>query len=322
MRAIVVRQFGPPEVLKLEDYPDPKPGAGQVLVRVRAAGVNPVDTYIRSGAYARLPNLPYIPGTDLAGIVESVGANVRSWKAGDRVYAHGVSAGSGAFAELALCDEHHLHPLPARTTFQQGAALGVPYGTAWRALFIRAQARAGESALVHGASGGVGTAALQMARASGLKVFGTAGTAEGLALVREQGAHDAFNHREAGYLDRLMQATGGTGVNLVIEMLANVNLDRDLDLLAPRGRVVIVGNRGRIEVDPRKTMAKDSDVRGMSLANASREELATIHAGIVEGLEKGTLNPVIGRELPLGEAAKANELVMQPGARGKIALVP
>jgi NADPH:quinone reductase len=321
MRAIVVRQFGAPDVMTLEELPDAEPAAGQVLVRVRACGVNPVDTYIRAGGYPRLPALPWRPGTDIAGIVERVGAGVAGWKPGDRVYGHGVSAGSGGYAELAVCEDHQLHRLPQQVTFQQGAALGVPYGTAWRALVNRGEARAGETVLVHGASGGVGTAAVQMAQARGLRVFGTAGTAEGLAVVREQGAHEAFNHRDAGYVERLAQATGGRGVDLILEMLANVNLDRDLDLLAPRGRVVVVGNRGRIEIDPRKTMGKDSDVRGMSLANASREELAGIHAGIVAGLETGTLKPVIGRELPLAEAPRAHALVMEPGARGKIVLV-
>jgi NADPH2:quinone reductase len=321
MNAILVHTFGGPEVMKLEQVPDPQPGPGQLVVRVRAAGVNPVEAYIRAGGYPRLPPVPYIPGTDIGGVVEGVGSGVAMFKPGDRVYAHGVSAGSGAYAELAVCEEHHVHRLP-QVTFAQGAALGVPCGTAWRALFIRAQARAGETVLVHGASGGVGTAVVQMARAHGLKVFGTAGSDEGLALVREQGADEAFNHREPDYLDQLKQATGGKGVDVIVEMLANVNLDRDLDMLAPRGRVVVVGNRGRIEIDPRKTMAKDSDIRGMSLANASREELTTIHAGIVEALEKGTLSPVIGHELALSEAAKAHNLIMQPGARGKIVLVP
>jgi len=321
MNAILVRQFGAPDVMKLEEMPDPEAAAGQLLVRVRACGVNPVDTYIRAGGYARLPKLPWLPGTDIAGVVERVGRNVDRWTAGDRVYGHGVSPGSGGYAELAVCEEHQLHPLPAHITFQQGSALGVPYGTAWRALINRGEARAGETVLVHGASGGVGTAAVQMARARGLRVFGTAGTNEGLALVREQGAHDAFNHREPGYAEGVLQATGGRGVDLIVEMLGNVNLDRDLDLLAPRGRVVVVGNRGRIEIDPRKTMGKDSDVRGMSLANASPQELAGIHAGIVAGLETGTLKPVIGRELPLAEAPRAHTLVMEPGARGKIVLV-
>lgn len=322
MRAVVVRQFGPPEVLKVENVPDPAPGAGQVLVRVGAVGVNPVETYIRSGAYARLPNLPFTPGSDLAGTVEQVGSDVTTFRKGDRVYAHGVAAGSGAYAELAVCEEHQLHPLPAHVTFHQGAAMGVPYGTAWRALFVRASARAGETVLVHGASGGVGTAAVQIASAHGMRVIGTAGTAEGLALVREQGADDALNHRESGYLDRFMQVTAGRGADLILEMLANVNLDRDLDVLAPRGRVVVVGNRGRIEIDPRKAMTRDAAILGMTLVNASREELATIHSGLVAGLENRSLNPVVGRELRLDQAPQAHVAIMEPGAHGKIVLVP
>ena len=320
MRAIVVKEFGPPDVMKVEEVPDPAPGPGQVLVRVAAAGVNPVETYVRSGAYARLPTLPYIPGTDLAGAVERVGANVSAVKPGDRVYAHGVAPGSGAYAERAVCEEHQIHPLPAHVSFAQGAAMGVPYATAWRALFIRGHARAGETVFIHGASGGVGTAAVQMARAHGLRVIGTAGTPGGLTLVREQGAHEVVNHRDAGYLDRVRELTGGTGFDLILEMLANVNLDRDLDLLALRGRVIVVGNRGRIEIDPRKTMAKDAEIRGMTLANASREELAGIHAGLVAGLENGTLKPVIGQELTLEQAPRAHVAVMESGAHGKIVI--
>jgi NADPH2:quinone reductase len=322
MHAIVVRQFGPPEVMQIETVPDPSPGPGQVLVRVAAAGVNPVDTYIRSGAYARLPPVPYTPGSDLGGTVERVGANVTAFAPGDRVYAHGVAAGSGAYAEMAVCEDHQLHPLPARVSFAQGAALGVPYGTAWRALFNRGNARAGETVFVHGASGGVGTAAVQLARAHGLRVIGSAGSAEGLAHVRDQGAHEAVNHREAGYLDRVKEITGGRGVDLVIEMLANVNLDRDLDLLALRGRVVVVGNRGRIEIDPRKTMSRDAAILGLTLVNATREELAGVHAGIVAGLENGSLKPVVSRELPLERAPEAHVAVLESPHRGKIALVP
>ncbi len=322
MRAIVVREFGAPEVMTLETVPDPSAGPGQVVVRVRAAGVNPVETYIRAGTYARLPQVPWTPGSDLGGIVEKAGPDVTAWKPGDRVYAHGVAPGSGAYAEFAVCEEHQLHPLPGRVTFAQGAAMGVPYATAWRSLFIRGHARAGETVLVHGASGGVGTAAVQMARAHGLRVIGTAGTAGGVTQVREQGAHEALNHREPDYLQQAMRLTDGRGVDLVLEMLANVNLDRDLDLLAPRGRVVVIGNRGRVEIDPRKAMSKDAAILGMQLVHASREELAGIHAGLVAGLETGTLSPVIGRELPLADAAKAHVAVMEPGARGKIVLVP
>jgi NADPH2:quinone reductase len=318
MKAIVVREFGPPGVMKLEEVPDPVAGSGQVVIRVRAAGVNPVDTYIRSGAYARKPNLPYTPGTDIGGVVESVGQGVSRVRPGDRVYAHAVNGGC---AERALCEEWQVHPLPDRASFQQGAAIGVPYATAWRALFIRAHARAGETVLVHGASGGVGTAAIQLARSHGMRVIGTAGTDAGLQLVRDQGAHEALNHRDPAYFDRIMPLTGGAGVHVVLEMLANVNLDRDLDVLAFRGRVVVIGSRGRIEIDPRKTMGKDAAVLGMTLFNATREEFVEIHSGIRAGLENGTLTPVIGREMPLDQTARAHEAVMEPGAMGKLVLM-
>ena len=176
MRAIVVHEFGPPEVMKLENAPEPAPGPGQVTIRVHAAGVNPVDTYIRAGAYARKPNLPYTPGTDVGGVVHAVGADVTRVRVGDRVYGH---AAIGGYAEVALCEAWQVHPLPPGSSFQQGAAIGVPYATAWRALLMRAQARPGETVLVHGASGGVGTAAVQIARAQGMRVIGTAGTRRG-----------------------------------------------------------------------------------------------------------------------------------------------
>ena len=319
MKAIRVHEFGGPEVMKIEDVPDPSPGPSQVLIRVKAIGVNPVDNYIRSGTYARKPQLPYTPHTDLGGVVEAVGPSVTRMKKGDRVYAFAAASGG---AELAVCEEWQVMPLPDAVTFQQGAAIGVPYGTAWRALFIRAHARAGESVLVHGASGGVGTAAVQIARAHGLRVFGTAGTAEGLRLVREQGAHEVFNHRDADYTSAILAATGGAGVSVVLEMLANVNLDRDLDLIGMRGRVVVIGNRGQVQIDPRKSMGKDGAILGMTLFNADADELREIHAGIVAGLENGTLRPVIGKELPMTDAPKAHQAVMEPGAFGKIVLIP
>jgi NADPH:quinone reductase len=319
MKAIVVREFGPPDVMKLEDGPEPVPGPGQITIRVRAVGVNPVDTYIRAGTYARKPDLPYTPGTDVGGVVQAVGANVTRVRTGDRVYAH---AAIGGYAEVALCEQWQAHRLAERTSFQQGAAIGVPYATAWLALLMRAQARPGESVLVHGASGGVGTAAVQIARAHGMRVIGTAGSEEGLALVHSQGAHEVLNHRDADYLQRLLPLTDGRGVDVVLEMLANVNLDRDLDVLARQGRVVVIGNRGRVDIDPRKAMGRDAAILGMLLSNATRAHLEEIHAGIVAGLENGTLNPVIGKEIPLAAAAKAHGAVMESGALGKIVLVP
>ena len=318
MKAIRVTAFGGPEVLKLEEVPTPQPGPGEVLVRIRAAGVNPVETYIRAGTYARLPNLPYTPGNDGAGVVEQVGSDVSEFKAGDRVYTAGSL--SGTYAEFALCKKDQVHPLPANVSFAQGAAIGTPYATAYRGLLQRAGAEPGEILLVHGASGGVGTAAVQLARAHGLRVFGTAGSDEGLKLVREQGAHEVFDHRAPDHFEKIMKATGGHGVDVIVEMLANVNLGKDLTILAKGGRVVIIGSRGPVEVNPRDTMQRDADVRGMILPNTPPAQLASIHAALVAGLENGTLRPVIGKEFSLAEAAEAHQAVLESGAIGKIVL--
>ena len=320
MKAIRVHEFGGPEVMRLEEVPDPKAGQGQVLVRVKAAGVNPVDTYIRSGAYAAKPQLPYTPGADAAGVVEAVGAGVTGIAAGDRVYT--VQTLSGAYAELALCDRNQVKPLPANVSFAQGAGISVPYGTAYRALFQRAHATPGEIVLVHGASGGVGTAGVQLARASGMTVIGTAGTDKGRQLVKEQGAHHVLDHSAAGYLDQVMRLSGGRGVDVVLEMLSNVNLDKDLTVLAKYGRIVVIGCRGTVEINPRAAMGKDAAILGMILFNATPVEMESIHAGLFAGLANGTLRPVVGKELPLKEAPKAHVDVMAPGAHGKIVLVP
>lgn len=317
MKAIRVHQFGGPEVLRYEDVPDPQPGRSQVVVRTKAVGVNPVETYIRAGWYGP-KQFPYTPGADAAGVVEAVGDDVTKVKPGDRVYTAGAP---GTYAELILCDQKHVHPLPSNVTFQQGAALGVPYATAYRAFHIRGHAKPGEAVLVHGASGGVGTAAVQIGRAFGSRIIGTAGTDEGLHYVREQGAYEAFNHRDETYTQKIMDYTGGAGVDLILEMLANVNLDKDLKMLAKRGRVVVIGSRGRVEIDARDTMAREADIRGMTLSNSTDTELAGIHAALVAGLENGTLRPVVGMQLPLADAARAHEAVMASHL-GKIVLIP
>jgi NADPH:quinone reductase len=319
MKAIRVHEFGGPEVMRLEEVTDPLPGSDQVLVRVAAAGVNPVDVYIRTGQHAVKPALPFTPGTDAAGIVEAVGMNVRRISVGDRVYTAGTL--SGAYAELALCDASQIHRLPPSVTFAQGAAVNVPYATAHRGLFGRAMAAPGESVLVHGASGGVGIAAVQLARAAGLQVIGTGGTEEGRRLVTEQGAHHVLDHHAPDYLEQLMKLTEGSGVDVILEMLANVNLGRDLTVLARGGRVVVIGNRGTVEINPRDAMGRDASILAMSLMNTPPAELQGAHAALIAGLENGTLRPVVGQEMPLMEAPRAHEAVMQPGAYGKIVLI-
>jgi NADPH:quinone reductase len=320
MKAVRVHEFGGPEQLRPEEIPDPQPREGQVLVRVRATGVNPVDTYIRTGAHAVKPKLPYTPGMDAAGTVEAVGEGVTRFRVGDRVYVAGSL--TGTYAELTLCEEHQVHPLPAAFTFAQGAAIGVPYATAYRALHLRAHARAGETVLVHGATGGVGLAATQLARAAGMHVIGTGGTEEGRRLVAEQGAQEVLDHREQGYLQQLAAITEGRGVDVILEMLANVNLDKDLEVLAKGGRVVVIGSRGPVEINPRLMMTRDSSILGLSLINAAKDELAKIHEALSEGFGQGTLRPVVGREMPLSDAARSHEAVLEPGAQGKIVLIP
>src|SRR5947199_2669291 len=232
MKAILVREHGGPEVLQLEELPDPTPNPDQVVVRLKAVGVNPVDVYIRTGAYARKPALPFIPGSDAGGEVESVGSNVTKYRPGDRVFIHGTAAEhthghyGGAYAQKAVCNLDHLYTLPAHVTFGQGAAMGVPYATAYRALFHKAQTRPGETVLIHGATGGVGLAATQIAHAHGVTVLGTGGSDAGLQSVRESGADAVFHHSSAGYLDEIMKATGGRGVDVVLELAAHVNLHK------------------------------------------------------------------------------------------------
>ncbi len=320
MKAILVREFGGPEVLKLEEVPTPKPAAAQVLVRIHAAGVNPYDTYMRAGTYAVKPPLPYTPGSDAAGIVEAIGDGIKRVKPGDRVYT--AKTVTGAYAQYALALEEQVHSLPEKISFSQGAGVWVPYGTAYHALHHSAEAHASETVLVHGASGGVGSAAVQMARAMGLTVFGSAGTQKGVDLVRREGAHQIFDHSKAGYQEEILKATGGRGVDIVLEMLANVNLSADLKLLAINGRVIIIGNRGEITINPRDLMLRRASARGFTLWAITPMEEAEIHAGLIAGLENGTLRPVVGKELPLAEAARAHKEILEPGAAGKIVLVP
>lgn len=320
MKAIRVHEFGAPEVMSLEEVNNPTPGPGQVVVGLAAIGVNPVDTYIRSGQYRPDMKLPYTPGLDGAGTIVAVGPEVKHRRVGERVYVSWSL--SGTYAEQVLCKEFQTHPLPEGISFGQGAAIGVPYGAAFRALFQRGRALPGETVLIHGASGGVGIAAVQLARAAGLKVIGTAGSGEGEKLVLGQGANHVLNHHSLGYLDEARELTCGQGIDIILEMLADVNLGRDLQVLATGGRVVVIGCRGSVEIDPRDAMGREAAILGMTLYNATEKERAGMHAAFAAGLDNGTLRPVVSRELPLSEAATAHHAVLEASTFGKIVLIP
>jgi len=358
MKAIVVREFGAPEVMKLEEVPTPEVGAGQVLVRVKAAGVNPVDTYIRAGTHAEKPNLPYTPGKDAGGIVEKVGEGVFDVRPGDSVYVGGSI--TGTYAEFALCEEKQVHRMPPNVSPEKGAGVFVPYATSYRALFQKARlmqdGRVFETVLVHGASGAVGIAAVQWVLGTYQTVIGTASSEEGRKLLEEQGATFVLDHQSeppavaggltqptqnaeinsnasdanlqppatAGgsdsYLERIKEITDGKGVSLVLEMLANKNLQNDLEILEKSGRIVIIGNRGSLEFNPRAAMSKDATIYGMSLFNASDAEMDEIHTAINDKLANGDINPFIGKFFPLAEAAAAHHWIIEEKAFGKIVL--
>jgi len=320
MKAIRVHKFGCPEVLQLEEVPTPKPAAGQLLVKIHAAGVNPADTYARTGNYAILPQLPYTPGTDGAGVVESVGDGVSKVRPGDRVYL--AKNLTGSYADYALALESQVYRLPEKISFAQGAGVFIPYGTAYHAIVHEAKTRASKTVLVHGASGGVGIAAIQILRAMGCTIFGTAGTPKGLSLIEREGAHLSFDHSKPDYKDQIMRATAGKGVDVILEMLANMNLGADLKLLAQYGRVIVIGSRGDVTITPRDLMARRASVRAFTLWAVTEAEAADLHAAIYAGLDNGTLRPVVGSELPLKDAAQSHIDVMKPsGAHGKIVLI-
>ncbi|XP_078606459.1 quinone oxidoreductase-like isoform X2 [Branchiostoma floridae x Branchiostoma japonicum] len=346
MRAVVVREFGGPEVLKVEEVAVPQAEGKQVLIKVSAVGVNPVETYIRSGTHNIKPPLPWTPGCDVAGVVEEVGKEATKFQKGDRVFTRGSV--TGAYAEFTVAEEDTTFRLADRLSFQQGAAIGVPYMTAYRALFHRTHGKPGETVLIHGASGGVGLAAVQLAKAHGMVVMGTAGSSEGMELVKKNGAAHVFNHREEGYMDKIMAATAGVGVDLIIEMLANVNLEKDLELLARHGRVGVVGSRGRIEIDPRlfmtkecwvigvgrdtevvgnrgptqinarAAMTKETSIIGVMLYHMDAKELGETVAALYAGFTQGTLNPVVGREYSLEQAPEAHKDIIETKAMGKV----
>jgi len=313
MRAITVRAFGGPEVLELVQIPDPAPGPGQVLVRLRAAGVSPADVEVRAGSFVRLPQLPYMPGSAGAGVVESVGEGVTDLHPGDRVWL----TGGATYAEACAVPAQRAHPLPERLSFEQGAAIGGSYATAYQAIHLAAGVRPGDHVLVHGASGGVGTAALQLLAAHGATAVGTANSAEGRTHILNQGAAAALPHAA---WDELLEATGGRGYDAILEMRAEDNVLRDGALLATRGTIVLVGAHAEARFNPLEFMVRGAAIRGMATFLLTAAEQAQVDRAIETGLSDGRLTPVVGQSFPLAEAAAAHRAVWTGAKVGKVVL--
>lgn len=320
MRAIRVFECGPPEVMQLAEREALTPGPGQVLIQVGAAGVNPVDTYIRAGAYTLSAPLPYTPGWECAGQIIARGEGVTQLEVGQHVYT--TRTVSGAYAEQAIADAATTHPMPPSLDMERGAAIGIAYATAYHALMQLGRAQAKDRVLIHGASGGVGLAAVQLAAAAGMTVVGSASSEAGRQLILAQGAHAAVDHRDPDHLEQAKALIHAPGFDLILEMAAHLNLREDLKALADRGKVMVVGSRGELMFNPRDLMTKGLQVQGVMLYGMRDVERAQLHQALYDGLDRGQLNPIIGARYPLKDAAVAHHAIMDKtrSAAGKIIL--
>ena len=324
MKAIRIHEYGGPEVLVYEEVPTPEPGPAQILVRVEAATVNPVDVAVREDRFPTPKAPPKTLGSDGAGVVEQVGHDVSSVKPGDEVFFSGLGIGSeGSYAEYALIAEAQAVPIPAGLTFVDAAALGMTFPAAYYGLVTRGAVQAGETVLVQGAAGGVGSASVQLAVAFGARVIGTVTGAAEADLVRSLGAEATIDYRTEDVVARALELTDGKGPDLVHELVVSVNLPADVRLLATGGRIVCTGQGPSPEatVPIGDALAKDATLLFMNLNNAKRAGVAAIAREIAQMAAEGRVKPVIGEELALAEARHAHELLAGDHL-GKIVLLP
>lgn len=312
MKAAFINQTGSPDVIQYGDLPDPVPGPRDVLVRVGSVAVNPIDTYIRSGAVAIATDFPYIIGCDLAGTVEAVGSEVTRFQAGDRVWGSNQSlfGRPGTFAQLAAVHEDWLYPTPREMTDDVAAAGALVGITAHLGLFLHAGLQPGETVFVNGGTGGVGAAVVQLARAAGARVITTVGSAEKKAIAESYGADCVLNYRDDDLDDQIRQfAETGDGLNVWFETQREPTPDRTIDLMARRGRIIFMAGRtARPEFPVGPFYVKDLRLFGFAMFNASPEEQRSAAEDINRQFEAGKWNPRIGRKFALQDAAAAHQL--------------
>ena len=321
MKAMRAHQFGGPEQLRFEDAPDPQAQAGQVQIRVRATGINPADLVRLSGRLQPL-SLPYIPGTDVCGEVEAVGAGVTHVKKGDRVFGR---TAVGGYAEKTCLAASEAIPLPSNLSFAEGAAIPIPFYTAYRALHHKAALKAGETVLISAGGGGVGVAAIQLAKLAGARVLTTVGSSDKAERTRALGADVAINYKEQDFAAEVQKFTDGKGADVIIENVAADNLAKDLPILARDGRIILVGTgtgkgpEGHFAV--MHALMKDANILGMSLVNATPviPEMATTLTGL---FASGKLKAVISKTYALSEAQQALADLVAGRVFGKLVLNP
>jgi NADPH:quinone reductase-like Zn-dependent oxidoreductase len=343
MRAVVITRKGPPEVLRVEERPDPPVGADEVRIAVRAAGINFADTMARAGTYPDAPPVPCVVGYEVAGEVESVGDGVDSPRVGDRVVA---GTRFGGYAELVTVPAAHAIPLPEALSFEEGAAFPVNYGTAYAALVIMGGLKEGERALIHAAAGGVGIAATQIARSRGAEIFGTASPAKHDA-IREQGVDHPIDYRNLDFAEEVMRITGGEGVDVIIDAIGPSSFRKDYRILRQGGRLIMYGASeiqtgvGRdlravakaVATMPLATipwwrsvgaMNENKGVFGLNMLSWWDREggLDRVTEPLVEALAKGELRPVVAEAFPFERAADAHRFIAERRNVGKVVLVP
>ena len=324
MKAVRIHEYGGPEVLVYEEVPKPEPGPAQILVKVAAATVNPVDVAVREDRFPTPRQPPKILGSDGAGVVEQTGAEVTSVEIGERVAFSGLGIGSeGSYAEYAVIAETQVVHLPEELSFTDAAAIGMAFPAAYYALVTRGALREGETVLVQGAAGGVGSASVQLAKALGARVLATASGRDAADLVLSLGAEAVIDFRTEDVPERVLELTGGRGVDLIHELVLSANLPMDIGMVAKGGRIVGTGQGP----DPDATVpigaaiAKDASVLFMNLNNAGRAGVAAIATEVADMVVAGKVRPVIGAELPLAEARRAHEMLARSHL-GKIVLLP
>ena len=321
MKAMRAHQFGGPDQLKLEDAPEPQAQAGQVIIRVRAAGINPADLVRLSGRLGSLP-LPYIPGTDVCGEVESLGAGVSNLKRGQRVFGRALT---GGYAEKTCLAAEEAVPLPANLSFDEGAAIPIPFYTAYHGLHNKAAMKSGESVLVSAGGGGVGVAAIQLARLAGARVITTVGSREKAERVAALGAHVAVNYKEQDFVAEVQKFTDNKGIDVIIENVAADNLAKDFLAAALRARIVVIGTgtgkAGDASFPVFAALMKDVTMLGMSLINAGAAitEMARVLSGL---FSEGKLKAVVSKSYPLPDAPQALADLVAAKVFGKLVLTP
>jgi len=323
MRAVEISKPGPPEVLTAVERPDPMPAAGEVRIRVAAAGVNRPDVLQRRGAYPPPPGASDLPGLEVAGEIDMLGSGVSEWHVGDRVCA--LLAGGG-YATVCTAPAVQCLPIPRGMDFVAAAAMPETFFTVWTNVFDRGKLRSGESALFHGGSSGIGTTAIQLAVARGSRVFATAGSDEKCRACEQLGAERAINYRRDDFVDAIKQLTGGRGVDLILDIVGGDYIARDLAALAIEGRLVVIGFMGgdTATIDFRRVLGRRLTITGSTLrprSVAEKGEIATALRWEVWPLvEQGVVKPIVYRTFPLDDAAAAHSLMESSEHVGKIVL--